>query len=187
MTSRRTLAVFLDGYEESLERTLLAQGALPSLGRLRETSARFLLEYGPAQRTGLAGEHVSTGRSPEASGRSSAVDFDPDAYEVWQEGTWQVPFANQLRARTVVFDTPYFDLCRAPDVRGVVNWGAHDPGVPAGGCPPGLLEECVARFGAYPAQEWLYGWVWTSTERTREMGQRLAHACDVRARVAGWL
>ena len=117
MTSRRTLAIFLDGYEESVERALLRDGALPSLGRLREGSARFLLEYGPGQRTGLAGEHLSTGRSPEAAGRASAVDFDPDTYEVWQEGTWQTPFANQLAGRTVVFDTPYFDLDRDPRSR----------------------------------------------------------------------
>ena len=187
LTSGRTLVVFLDGYEESLERALLREGALPHLARIRDASARFLLDYGGGQRTGLAGEHVSTGRSCEATGRTSAVDFDPATYEVWQEGTWQVPFTRQLGARTVVFDPPYFDLDQTPGVEGIVNWGAHDPGVPTGAQPPGLLDECVARFGAYPAQEWLYGWVWTSTERTRAMGQRLAHACDVRARAAHWL
>jgi hypothetical protein len=77
---------------------------------------------------GLAWEHASTGRSPEAAKRWSAVDLDTDTYEVWHDGTSLEPFPAALGARTVVFDPPYFDLERAPSVRGVMNWGAHDPG-----------------------------------------------------------
>ena len=41
MEPRRTLAIFLDGYEESLERRFTKDGLLPNLGRLRQRSARF--------------------------------------------------------------------------------------------------------------------------------------------------
>jgi predicted AlkP superfamily phosphohydrolase/phosphomutase len=187
MTKQRTIALFLDGFEESLERRLAEDGLLPHLTRLRGKSARFLLEYGPAGRTGLAGEHVSTGRAPEASGRWSAVEFSPESYELWQEGARQPSFVSRFSARTVVFDMPYFDLDQAPTVQGIVNWGAHDPGVAAGARPAGLSAEFDRRVGSYPAQKFIYGLVWPSVEQTREMGECLTQACDARTSAATWL
>ena len=184
---QRVLAIGLDGYEESLERRFVEAGELPALARLRERSARYLLDHGPAQRSGLAWEHVSTGLSPERAGRWAALHFDPETYSVWQEGTRLSPFAARLKSRTVVFDAPYFDLARAPQVRGVVGWGAHDPGIPHAARPDVLLPEFEARFGKYPAEEWIYGVVWASAERTREMGEALARAVSRRAQAARWL
>src|ERR1700730_15192386 len=123
--ARRVLAIGLDGYEASLGDELMAAGELPALARLRRRSARFLLDHGPAQRTGLAWEHFSTGRSPQAADRWSSVCFDSRSYEIWQEGTSLEPFPARLKAPTVVFDPPYFDLNLAPSTRGVVNWGGH--------------------------------------------------------------
>jgi predicted AlkP superfamily phosphohydrolase/phosphomutase len=187
LLKRRVLAIGLDGYEESLERRLIEAGELPSLARLREGSARYLLDHGPAQRSGLAWEHVSTGLSPERAGRWAALHFDPATYDVWQEGTRLEPFAARLSSRTVVFDAPYFDLSRAPRVRGVVGWGAHDPGVPAAARPDSLLAEFEERFGKYPAEQWIYGVVWASVRRAREMGESLARAVARRADAARWL
>ena len=184
---RRVLAIFLDGYEQSLGQQLMAAGAMPAMSRFAASSARFLLDYGPAQRTGLAGEHVATGLSPEAAQRWSAVHFDPRSYAVWQEGTRLRPFAADLKCRTVVFDAPYFDLNAAPTVRGVVSWGAHDPGVVAASRPSSLLAEFTERFGPYPAREWIYGFAWPSPEKCRVMGSSLAHAVDLRAEGAHWL
>jgi predicted AlkP superfamily phosphohydrolase/phosphomutase len=187
VTTHRVLAIGLDGYEESLEREMMAAGELPALSRLRAQSARFLLDHGPAQRTGLAWEHVSSGLSPMAANRWAAVHFDPDTYAVWQEGTRLQPFPERLRSRTVVFDAPYFNLGQAPRVRGFVGWGAHDPGVPLAAQPPELLPELTARFGPYPATEFIYGHVWPSAERARQMGEELAHAAETRMRAARWL
>jgi predicted AlkP superfamily phosphohydrolase/phosphomutase len=181
------LAIGLDGFEASLGDRLISAGELPALAALRSRSACYLLDHGPAQRTGLAWEHVSSGLSPEAAGRSAAVHLDPASYEVWQEGTSFTPFAGRLDVRTVVFDTPYFDLAKAPAVQGVVNWGAHDAGVATGARPSGLLSELEARFGAYPAQNSIYGFAWPSAERSRRMGEALARAAEVRARAARWL
>jgi predicted AlkP superfamily phosphohydrolase/phosphomutase len=187
LVKRRVLAVGLDGYEESLERRFIEAGELPSLARLRERSARYLLDHGPAQRSGLAWEHVSTGLSPERAGRWTALHFDPATYDVWQEGTRLEPFAARLKSRTVVFDAPYFDLARAPQVRGVVGWGAHDPGVPSAARPDSLLAEFEERFGKYPAEQWIYGVVWASARRAREMGEALARGVARRAQAARWL
>jgi len=187
LNARRVLAIGLDGYEISLGERLMASGDLPALAALRRRSACFLLDHGPAQRTGLAWEHVSSGLSPAAAGRWAAVSFDPQSYAVWQEGTRLTPFAGRLDARTVVFDLPYFDLEKAPVAEGIVNWGAHDPGVPTGARPSALLAEFESRFGPYPATEWIYGFAWPSPERCRTMGRALARAAEVRAEGARWL
>ena len=187
LSTQRVIAIGLDGYEESLERRLIEAGELPVLARLRERSARYLLEHGPAQRTGLAWEHVSTGLSPEQADRWAALSFDPETYAVWQEGTRLRPFAARLKSRTVVFDAPYFDLAQAPHVRGIVGWGAHDPGIPRAASPGDLLSEFETRYGRYPAEKWIYGVVWASAARAKEMGEALARAVSRRAQAARWL
>ena len=187
MSRGRVLAIGLDGLEIGLAERLMAEGEMPALAALRARSARFLLDHGPAQRTGLAWEHVASGLSPDAAGRWAAVEFDPHTYRVWQDGAQLDPWWNDLDRRVVVFDTPYVDLRRAPNTRGIVAWGAHDPGTSAAGRPDGLLDDFLERFGRYPAGPWTYGIPWPSPERTREMGKALGHALDVRARAARWL
>ena len=123
----------------------------------------------------------------EAANRWSAVEFDPATYRCKQVGTAQCPFPNALAAKTVVFDPPYFDLDRAPDVDGIVSWGAHDPGTPQRANPSRLLSEIRDRFGDYPATRWIYGFTWPDVLRTREMGAALVGAVHVRADIARWL
>jgi len=165
----------------------MAEGQMPALRAMSELSARFWLDHGPALRTGLAGEHIATGLSPRDAGRWAAVHFDPATYAVRQEGTALTPFTDALGRRAVVFDPTYFDLARAPRTRGIVAWGAHDPGVPGMSNPPALLKEVSARFGAYPASEWLYGTPWNSLAASRQMGDQLSKAVRMRARIARWL
>ncbi len=184
---RRVLAICLDGYEVSLAEDLMSAGCLPAMSRLARDSARFHLDHGAALRTGLAGEHVATGLSPEDAGRHAAVHFDPNTCQAWQEGTSRAPFAAVLPLRTVVFDPPYFDLDAAASVRGIVNWGAHDPGVPAGSRPADLLAEVRQTFGDYPARPWIYGLPWSSPAASRSMGADLTRAVEMRARIARWL
>ena len=51
-------------------------------------AARVLLDHGPAQRTGLAWEHVASGLSPEAARRWAAIEFDPTTYEAMIPEGW---------------------------------------------------------------------------------------------------
>ena len=183
----RVIAICLDGYEYSLARTMMDAGELPAMRALAARSARFLLSHGADLRTGLAGEHVATGLSASDAGRWAAVHFDAETYAVWQQGTSLLPFPARYDFRTVVFDPPYFDLANAPNVRGLVSWGAYDPGVPPHSRPLDLLEELSERFGPYPAQEWIYATPWSSVERSRRMGERLAAGVRLRARAARWL
>ena len=184
----RVLAVYLDGYEVSVADRLIEAGRLPALAALRDTSARFQLDHGPAQRTGLAGEHFSTGLSPDDAKRWAAVHFDPQNYDVWQAGNTMPPFVAGRDLQTVVFDPTYFNLNLAGEnTQGLVNWGAHDPGVAPSSRPPELVAELTDRFGPYPAKAWLYGHVWASANRTRHMAQALVEAARLRAQAATWL
>jgi len=186
MPGQRVMAIGLDGVELRFLEHLLAAGEMPALAALRKRSARFLLDHGAAQRTGLAWEHVASGLSPEAGARWAAVEFDPATYRVWQEGARFQPWWASVDRRVVVFDTPYVDLQRAPRTRGVVAWGAHDPGTAAAARPPALLREFVRRFGDYP-NSWTYATPWPSPDRTERMANLLSEAVDTRARAARWL
>jgi predicted AlkP superfamily phosphohydrolase/phosphomutase len=186
MAPRRVLALGLDGIELTLAERLMEAGDMPELAAVARRSARFRLDHGPAQRTGLAWEHVASGLSPEDGRRWAAVEFDPSTYDVWQEGARFTPWWADVDRRVVVFDTPYVDLRRAPRTRGLVGWGMHDPGVASSARPHDLLPDFEERFGPYPT-EWTYGMPFPSSERTRTMGDALSRAVDVRSRAARWL
>ncbi len=187
MPRPRVLAIGLDGLELTFAEQLMARGEMPALAELGRRAARFRLDHGSAQRTGLAWEHVASGLSPEAGRRWAAVEFDPATYVAWQEGARFTPWWAGLDLRVVVFDPPYVDLRRARNTRGIVGWGAHDPGTVTAGRPSSLLTELEYRFGRYPASRWTYGQPWPSATRTQVMGEALTRALDVRSRVARWL
>jgi predicted AlkP superfamily phosphohydrolase/phosphomutase len=186
-SSNKILVVGLDGYDQNYAESLMARGELPYLAKVKADSACFELDHGSARRTGLAFEHFSSGLSPEAGDRWSALYFDKVGYDAWQEDVRFEPFTRYLNARTVVFDTPYFDLEKDPDVRGVVSWGAHDPGTARAGQPAGLVDEMLSRFGAYPAPEWIYGFAWPCAEKCRVMGEKLCAAVEKRKEITNWL
>ena len=186
MPSARVVAIGLDGVEVTFLERLLAAGEMPALAALRERSARFLLDHGAAQRTGLAWEHAASGLSPESGRRWAAVEFDPLTYRVWQDGARFAPWWAASDRNVVVFDAPYVDLRRAPNTRGIVAWGAHDPGTAIAARPRLLLREFLRRYGAYPAR-WTYGTPWPSPRRTREMATALTQALQTRAAAAQWL
>jgi predicted AlkP superfamily phosphohydrolase/phosphomutase len=187
MARSQVLVVGLDGYEATLGDQLMAEGLLPNLAALRRRSASFLLDHGSAKRTGLAWEHVSSGLAPDDGHRWAAVHFDTKTYAARQRMTSFRPFVADLTARTVVFDFPYFDLTQAANTRGAVSWGAHDPGVRAISRPADLYDEIYARFGRYPANDYIYGFVWPSAAKAKKMADALIHATRLRAKIALWL
>ena len=187
MPSSRVLTIGLDGFELSLADKMICEGVLPNFRRLRQRSTRWLLDHGLAKYSGLAWEHVSSGIAPQYSGRWSAVDFDPRTYAIEQRPTRSRPFFAQLSAKTVLFDVPYCDIAKAPDVWGLVNWGAHDPGVEEQSRPGRLRTEIRERFGPYPAPEYIYGFLWPSPEKTRVAADALVKAVEVRSEIAHWL
>lgn len=187
MTRHRILAIGLDGLDVNLAERLMVEGEMPALALLKKRSARFTLDEGPARRTGLPWEHVSSGLSPEAAHRWGQIEFDPTSYTAWQDGAHFVPWWERADLRVVVFDPPFVDLHRTRNTQGIVAWGSHNPGAFQAAQPKALLPEFLQRFGDYPADEWMYGTPWRSASRTRAMGQALCRAVDVRSRAAQWL
>jgi hypothetical protein len=183
----RTLGIWLDGYSFALADRLVAEGCLPNLAALRREGARVPLDHGDDRLTGLAGEHLSSGRSPAAAGRASAVTFDPRTYEVVQEGRLVPTLFGRLPIRTVLFDATYAELGPEPTVRGLTDWGAHDPGGGGQDVPDGLGDEVVRRFGSYPAREFLYATPWASPQQCRRAGEQLTAAVRRRSDIAAWL
>jgi predicted AlkP superfamily phosphohydrolase/phosphomutase len=187
---RRTpplLVIGLDGFEMSVAERMIAAGGLPNIERLMQRSARYALDHGDALPTGLAWEQFSTGKSPDDYRRWSAVDLDVDTYQARQVGTRNLPFLHEIDAHAVIFDVPYFDLAAVAGGSGMTSWGAHDPGVPRQARPMNLAGEIDRRFGGYPANEWIYGFVWPDPDRAEEMGRRLEQAVDQRTRISRWL
>lgn len=182
---RRVIALWLDGFDFATAEAMMRDGRMPTLARLEATGFRVPLEH-DARATALGGEHASTGLGPRQTRRFGQLHFDAQRYAAWQEGAHFPPFFAGLGARTVVFDGCYFDMAQAPEARGLVAWGAHDPGHAPFSRPAGLQAEIEARFGRYPG-ELVYGVAWYSAERTRALGAGLAHAVDLRADAACWL
>jgi len=187
MTRHKVLAIGLDGLDANLAERLMVEGEMPALADLIKSSARFLLDEGPARRTGLPWEHVASGLSPEAARRWGQIEFDPISYTAWQDGVHFAPWWDNTDLRVVVFDPPFVDLRRTRNTQGIVAWGSHNPGAVTAAQPKALLPEFVRRFGNYRAPEWTYGIPWSSTSRTQMMGQTLSQAVDVRSRAAQWL
>ncbi len=185
--SRRILVIGLDGFETTIADKMIAQGRMPNFCRMLSASACVDLDHGAARRTGLAWEHFSTGLDPSSAHRWSAVSFNPRKYRCTQEPTRLEPFPSKFDFKTVAFDTPYFDLKRAGNVRGIANWGAHDPGTPQDAGADALAREISERFGEYPAKNWIYGFTWPCVEMTREMGGDLVRATHKRLDIAEWL
>jgi hypothetical protein len=164
---------------------MMRAGRMPALARLKAEGLRVALDHSD-RATALGGEHASTGLSPRQSRRFGQLHFDAQRYAAWQEGAHFPPFFAGLGARTVVLDGCYFDMTQAPDARGLVAWGAHDPGLAPFSRPAGLHAELEARIGRYPS-ELIYSVAWHSAERTRALGDGLVRAVDLRADAACWL
>lgn len=187
MGSDRVLMIGLDAFEISFAETLMDLGELPHMKKLRDRSARYRLDHGRDKYSGLAWEHVNAGISPSDGGRWSAVHFDCQNYTVWQRSTSSRPFFADLDVPAVVFDVPYCDLGQAANARGIVNWGAHDPGVSRMSRPAEIAGEVAKIFGPYPAAESIYGFCWPSVEKTEKLSSELVCALAVRAKAARWL
>ncbi|WP_108882786.1 alkaline phosphatase family protein [Anderseniella sp. Alg231-50] len=186
--TNRTLAIGLDGFELSLAERLMSEGQMPNFAALRQRCARYDLENGPSMYTGLSWEHFSTGKTPKELRRFSAVDLDTNHYRVRQRATNAKPVLRKLTgAKTVVFDVPYCDLQLASDLKGLTNWGAHDPGVAKFSNPSGLHDEITERFGPYPATDYIYGFVWPDEAETTKACTLLAEAVACRRKSASWV
>ncbi len=183
----KVIAIGLDGFEINIARAMMREGRLPMFKDLEQRAAIFALDHGPARETGLAWEHFSTGQTPDAGERWSAVNFDSDTYEATKPPTRSRSFLTDVSCPVVAFDVPYLDLATSNSATGMANWGAHDPGVARYSKPASIVAEIEENFGPYPASKYIYGFVWPSVDKTVEMAEQLTEAVRRRTEITYWL
>ena len=123
--------------------------------------------------------------TPERAQRTSMVELVGTEYDTLQPGTRFAPFFSSLDARVVVFDAPYTDISRAPGARGVVAWGAHDPGVLPTTSPPELGASSMRALVRTRPRS--VGSPWPSAKLTAELGAGLVRGLGARREIARWL
>jgi predicted AlkP superfamily phosphohydrolase/phosphomutase len=188
MTShaKELLVLGLDGFDPEVAQQLMYAGELPALARLQRSAHSFRIEPGIEKYTGLVWEQFCSALTPDQS-RWSASILDTQRYVPTQPDTRLVPFTESLKARTVVFDVPHFNLASSAQARGLVAWGSHDPGVAPSSTPVELAGEIAQRFGPYPAEEFIYGHVWHDPRQAETMAEAMVKAVELRSDITKWL
>ena len=168
MHGRRVLLLGLDGFDVVLAERFAREGLLPNFARLRAEGAGFDIDDGREKiyRPRL-GTVPTSGIRPNDGGRWSSVTFHKFTYQATQDSTIVRPLLADLAIKGIALDVPHFDLSRAPNICGLTTWGPHEPGAPPASRPSGLDREMIARFGKYPAADWLYGFCWPAPQRAQ--------------------
>src|SRR5262245_4608566 len=166
---QRLAAVVLDAVEWPMVDQLIADGTLPVLARLRDTSAVAMTHAPRAYVTESTCTSLITGRDPASNRHWSTIAFDPDSYATRTVGSAvRDPFYAALdREVTVVtFDVPHTVLTDSVDGAQVVGWGGHDAQFQhtRSSLPPSLLGEIDRRFGRDPAGDVEYTGDWHQPE-----------------------
>lgn len=149
------VALGLDGPNNALFETWLADGTLPNLQRLRTSGVSGRLHHRKRFRNALCWDILLTGQEPHGSG---AV-FSPESYafrNLAPQDLEAPPFYASLKGRRVCV----FDLI-APllsDFEGVqvIGWGCELNAFTPQSQPAGLLDELIAQHGADPKMETAY-------------------------------
>ena len=185
----RVAAIGLDAAEWQLVESMLADGEMPQLARIRRRSAECRLEN-PLYRGTLVWEAFLTGRQDEDDVRSGGVAFDPATYRVEKIPAGIAPpfYARLPGISAVAFDVPHLSTAGAGsgDVR-VCTWGTHSLSHARASRPPGLLREIDGAFGRHPAFGDEHRYAWHRPGFVDWLVQSLVRGSAARADIAAWL
>lgn len=184
----RTISIYLEGFDWQIARQMMSDGELPNLSTLGKNSLQYELNQDPvALRSGMSGEQIATGKSPEQLNSYYTNQFDPNTYDFYLTRTTFAPLSSIIKEPNVSFDLAYYELDKSPNTLGITGWGSHDIGCMPSANPSTLKAELLDKFGPYKGADYLYGYVWPSVEKTADMGEKLAAAVAQRAEVVEWL
>lgn len=185
----KVVAIGIDAAEWQLVEAFIDDGTMPTLARLRSSSAHGRLQNIVEYRSELPWTQFLTGRGASANGYWSTVRFDPSTYEAYEQGAHRGrPFyATGDDTFVIAFDVPHSVIW--PEVNGVqvTGWGAHSPQYPRAASPAGLLKEIDAVFGPHPAFDNDYHGGWFQPGFIDALADALARGAAVRAEVNLWL
>jgi predicted AlkP superfamily phosphohydrolase/phosphomutase len=156
---RPVIAIGLDSFDPVLMETLMSQGYLKNLRRLRDQGAYGRLVNMEYYKGESAWTNFLTGCLPHKTGYWSKFKFNPKSYEVKSVGKhgaydyseYQPFYAVGDDYRVAVFDVPQTTISDQVNGVQVLAWGAHAPMVARGSKPDELLSEIINRYGDHPA------------------------------------
>ena len=153
----KLLAIGLDALEQSLVRQWMESGELPALASLQERAVRGSTTNEPGLYTGSVWPSIFTGVSAGRHGcyyYRQIVNGTYNTVHFLPEHLKHPPFWKALSdqgLRVAVIDVPKSMLTENLNGIQVVDWGLHDPSLPAVRTwPPDLAHEITQRFGVDP-------------------------------------
>lgn len=150
--SPRTLVIGLDACSPVLVRRFVAEGHLPTLGRLLGRSARATLEHEAGYFVGSAWPTMMTGLPVTEHGWYSGTRWLPEAGHYVLHPLTTDPFwawGHRAGRRAVVLDVPHFPAAELDGAQ-LVEWGCHDRFFGPGTWPRELLTDLIGEFGEHP-------------------------------------
>jgi predicted AlkP superfamily phosphohydrolase/phosphomutase len=189
----RLCVIGIDAAEESLVNRWCADGALPTLDRLRRTGQYVRLRNAEANPSGSVWPTIYTGTHPGRHGIGHSVGIVPGTMafkNIVPEESAEPPVWSRLAAagvRAIVVDVPFAPLSRDPDSLHVVEWSTYERPRAARSWPPDALATLVDHAGAYPVQRDLScNPAATDAERWRDHAQLVAGVA-VKGAAIRWL
>src|SRR5918992_4642888 len=133
----RVAFIGIDAAESTYVESLMSEGHLPALDKLRGRSVWVDMTSETTWRSGRVWETFLVGTSDYPL----AVIFDPDDYSTHIAGARPLePFYRRVPdAHVVVMDVPYMNLLHPAPGAQITAWGGHDAGYPRASNPPGLI------------------------------------------------
>jgi predicted AlkP superfamily phosphohydrolase/phosphomutase len=154
----RLCVIGIDAADDALVERWCAEGALPTLDRLRRTGTSVPLRHADALPSGAVWPTIYTGTHPGRHGIVHPLSIVPGTLKlqsVVPDACPEPPVWSLLAeagARSIVVDVPFARLSRDPGSLHVVDWAAYERPRPARSWPSDLLAEVVRQVGPYPVQ-----------------------------------
>ncbi|MBD2577591.1 alkaline phosphatase family protein [Oscillatoria sp. FACHB-1406] len=153
------IALGLDGTDPQTLETWMERGYLENLRRLRDRGVYARLKTVESYVSESAAISLLAGRSPQSTGYWTAIEFQPQTYEV--KKLHGDEFAEALsdarpfyalgeRCRTAVFDMPQGRVCDRVNGIQILAWGERSPRAESQSQPPHLLQELIDKYGTNP-------------------------------------
>jgi predicted AlkP superfamily phosphohydrolase/phosphomutase len=152
----RVCVIGVDAADPALVDRWCAEGALPTLDRLRRTATYVALDDATQFPSASVWPTLYSGTHPGHHGFVHPVAMRPgtttlgtvvpdDASPVWSR-------LSSAGARSIVVDVPFAPLLDGLDGLQVLDWAAYERYSPPRSRPAALLAETVRRAGPYPVQ-----------------------------------
>lgn len=150
------VVIALDAADQEIVTSLVAQGRMPTVGRLLDDGATALVDNPDSLFVGAVWPTFSTGLSPVRHRFASWERIDPGTYDrretspTEMAGDWFWERISDADRRVAVIDVPHTWPRRPVDGIVISEYGCHDRHFGLQAHPPELVDELVGRYGPHP-------------------------------------